>query len=184
MPTSSPGCTLIATRAPPWLSVHTRLKTPRPQTSPSSPSAPLYVVPCYLILVASYTDAQSVNNYNSLEDNLKWQTAWLAAPGTPGALAQPQGYQQIWNDKGSHGSNDGSVWSAYSPMGYNSSGDLWVWYYSAPPTDAMYVVTNGAHGWWLVASSTHRATECLRQCPEAPQLIYNDRHSGAELALV
>lgn len=68
---------------------------------------------------------------------------------------------------GSHGDYDGSVWYAQAPLGYNSSGDLWINYYDKPPTSSMYVVTN----------------ECLRQCPEAPQLIYNDRHSGANLAL-
>lgn len=39
-----------------------------------------------------------VGNYGSPSDNLQWQTAWLATPGTPGSLANPVDYTQIWND--------------------------------------------------------------------------------------
>lgn len=109
----------------------------------------------------------SLMGYNTLDSNMQWENAWLAMPGTPGSLADPLDFRQMWNDKGSHGDYDGSVWYAYSPLGYNSSGDLWVKGYNKPATNSMYVVTN----------------ECLQLCQEKPQLIYNDRHSGANMAL-
>lgn len=60
---------------------------------------------------------------------------------------------------------DGAVWHPSAPLGFNSVGDLWSRGYDRPALDAMYVVTE----------------QCVYQCTESPQLIYNDRGSGAHL---
>lgn len=39
----------------------------------------------------------AANNYGSAEENLAWQSAWLAAPGTPGSLGFPTDFAEQWN---------------------------------------------------------------------------------------
>lgn len=77
-------------------------------------------------------------------------------------IKAPAGYQQVWNDKGSGGDHDGSIWFPVPPDGYFSIGFVGQTGYSTPS------IPNYA---------------CLRKdlCVDASpgQLIWHDKSSGA-----
>ncbi|MCJ7435867.1 MAG: Vps62-related protein, partial [Anaerolineales bacterium] len=82
---------------------------------------------------------------------------------TPGALAEPEGYEEIWNDKGSGADLDGSFWQPIAPLGYRCLG--------------------------VVAQLTHNPPNrpdirCVKNELTVPgrlgSLIWNDKGSGAK----
>jgi len=84
-------------------------------------------------------------------------------PNNP-LLKAPSGYQQVWNDHGSGGHNDGSIWYPTAPDGYRTIGYVCQPGYDQPSI-ANYV--------------------CLRKDltaeAQAGALIWNDVHSGAKM---
>ncbi|CAD6442948.1 f17e9c1e-9e17-452f-9682-3d312176324e [Sclerotinia trifoliorum] len=63
------------------------------------------------------------------------------SPSMP-AVKRPTGYTEIWNDRGSGGKHDGSVWRPIAPSGYSSCGDVVNGSYSAPSTDRIWCLRN------------------------------------------
>lgn len=61
------------------------------------------------------------SNYNSWDGN---STPTLTDIYQLGLLKPPTGWQQIWNDHGSHKSSHYSVWRAIPPQGYRVLGDV------------------------------------------------------------
>jgi Vacuolar protein sorting-associated protein 62 len=84
-------------------------------------------------------------------------------PANP-LLKYPMGYAQVWNDHGSGGHNDGSIWFPVAPDGYRAIGFVCVGGYD-PPILANYA--------------------CLRRDltvdAQAGSLIWNDQGSGAHM---
>ncbi|KAG9187989.1 hypothetical protein G6011_01912 [Alternaria panax] len=64
------------------------------------------------------------------------------APGGSGgaAVASPTGYTKIWDDRGSGGSHDGSIWRPNAPSGYVALGDVCTGGYNSPSTSAIWCV--------------------------------------------
>lgn len=91
------------------------------------------------------------------QDNLGWQSVYMAMAGTPGSVTEPVDYTEIWNDKGTGSRMDGAVWRPSAPDGYTAVGDLWNRDYGKPDTKSMFVVKK----------------ECVVQCQQTPQLIYS-----------
>jgi hypothetical protein len=56
------------------------------------------------------------------------------------AVASPTGYTQIWTDRKSGGSHDGSFWKPNAPSGYVALGDVCNGSYNAPSNDAIWCV--------------------------------------------
>lgn len=86
--------------------------------------------------------------------------------------------------QGSRADKDGSVWRPTPPLNFASVGDLWTSNFSKPATNAMYAIIDSTCGGGSVQSHlgglTHLHTECVIQCPQKPQLIWNDKGSGAD----
>lgn len=57
----------------------------------------------------------------------------LIRPLAKGLIKPPTGYTLVWNDKGSGGDQDGSVWRVEAPAGYIAMGDVFTNHYSQPP---------------------------------------------------
>ena len=79
-------------------------------------------------------------------------------------LKQPVDYSEVWNDKGSGGNHDGSIWFPVPPDGYLSIGFVCQSGYSKPSV-ANYACV--------------RRDLCVDSSPG--QLIWNDRNSGAHM---
>ncbi|KAL1795369.1 hypothetical protein ACET3X_007185 [Alternaria dauci] len=56
------------------------------------------------------------------------------------AVASPTSYSSIWDDGGSGGKHDGSIWRPNPPSGYVALGDVCVGNYSTPSTSAIWCV--------------------------------------------
>ena len=70
----------------------------------------------------------------------------------------------MWNDKGSGGDFDVSIWSPTPPFGFTCLGNIAVNYYGKePPRDMIYCVK----GYYLIKD-------------DVPKEIWNDRLSGAD----
>ena len=59
--------------------------------------------------------------------------ATLVIRDDPDALRPPVGYEQIWNDKGTLGANDVTIWNPIPPLGYACLGSVATPGYDAPP---------------------------------------------------
>jgi hypothetical protein len=59
--------------------------------------------------------------------------ATLVIRDDPDALAPPVAYEQIWNDKGTLGANDVTIWNPIPPAGYACLGSVATPGYDAPP---------------------------------------------------
>lgn len=79
-------------------------------------------------------------------------------------LKQPVDYSEVWNDKGSGGHHDGSIWFPVPPDGYLSIGFVCQAGYSKPSVQNYACV---------------RRDLCIDSSPG--QLIWNDRSSGAHM---
>lgn len=80
-----------------------------------------------------------VNNYNNI--NGYYSSILVgnnADSGSPPAVASPNGYTEIWNDKGSGASKDGSLWRPVAPSGYVAMGDVVQSGYSQPDTNRIW----------------------------------------------
>ncbi|OKJ15943.1 Vps62-related protein [Kitasatospora sp. CB01950] len=62
-----------------------------------------------------------------------------AAGTTGGALARPKGYEWVWNDTGT-GGTDGSCWRPVPPPGYRPLGNVFVYGHAEPSTDLVMCV--------------------------------------------
>jgi hypothetical protein len=79
-------------------------------------------------------------------------------------LQPPVDYRLIWNDKGSGGHNDGSVW------------------YPVPPDNFVSIGAIGQMGYDKPSVATYRCVHSsLLQPSSAGSLIWSDRHSGAKM---
>lgn len=79
-------------------------------------------------------------------------------------LKSPIDYSEVWNDKGSGGHHDGSIWFPVPPDGYISIGFVAQAGYDKPSIPSYACV---------------RRDLCVDA--EPGQLIWNDRHSGAHM---
>jgi hypothetical protein len=77
-------------------------------------------------------------------------------------LKEPIDYREVWNDKGSGGTYDGSIWYPVAPDGYLSIGYVCQGGYTKPIIPSYRCV---------------RKDLCIDASPG--QLIWNDRNSGA-----
>jgi len=82
-------------------------------------------------------------------------------------IKPPKEYRQVWNDKGSGGLHDGSIWFPVPPDGYISIGFVSQTGYQPPGTSG----TPAIHYGCVRQDQVERAT--------AGPAIWNDRHSGA-----
>lgn len=80
------------------------------------------------------------------------------------AVANPTGYTQVWNDRGSGARKDGSFWRPTAPPGYVSLGDVAQIGYDAPDVNKIWCLRSD-----LVADGTY-----------GPDEIWDDRGSGAK----
>lgn len=72
-----------------------------------------------------------VSNYTNI--NGKRGTVLVGSAKYDGSCVKsPTGYTQIWDDDGSGGDYDGSIWRPTAPSGYRSMGDVVVKGYKAP----------------------------------------------------
>ena len=83
-------------------------------------------------------------------------------PAAP-LLAMPVGYYQVWNDKGTGGDQDGSIWMPVAPAGYIAIGGVAQDGYSQPNISNYRCVRQD-----LVATSA------------SGDLIWNDKKSGGD----
>ena len=92
------------------------------------------------------------------------------------ALAAPTDYQQIWNDSGSGGDEDGSFWRPIPPPGYVACGVVAQYGYSKPGLDEVRcvrsdLVANGKVGDWIWDDSGSGANADFGsweiECPDA-----------------
>ena len=86
--------------------------------------------------------------------------ATLVIRDDPDALRPPLGYEQIWNDKGTLGANDVTIWSPIPPLGYACLGSLATPGYDTPPPTSQircvhrrYLVRGKASLTWTDAGS-------------------------------
>ena len=56
------------------------------------------------------------------------------------AVASPTEFSQIWNDLGSNGTHDGSIWMPNPPPGYVPLGHVCTTGYSAPSTSSIWCI--------------------------------------------
>ena len=84
-------------------------------------------------------------------------------PNNP-LLQPPKDYSLVWNDKGSGGDYDGSIWYPVAPDGYLSIG---------------YVGQTGYDKPYIPNYACVRRDMCVDSIPGP--LIWNDRHSGAHM---
>ncbi|OSS54921.1 hypothetical protein B5807_00795 [Epicoccum nigrum] len=88
-------------------------------------------------------------------------------PGAPGrpACAAPLGYDFIWNDSGTGGVRDGTIWRPQAPEGYVSLGDICVGHYNEPSKDLVWCIRED-----LTFDSTYK-----------PKFVWDDTKSGGKL---
>jgi len=82
--------------------------------------------------------------------------------GSGDALARPVGFRWVWDDKGSGGDQDGSLWEPVAPAGYTCLGTVATPNYSKPSTDVV---------------------RCIRSeytVPGKPAKVWDDSGSGAD----
>jgi hypothetical protein len=107
------------------------------------------------------------NNYHPPTGSSPIVMAVNDDPNNP-LIQPPKGYTQVWNDKGSGGLHDGSIWFPVPPDGYISIGFVAQMGYLSPLDPNSPVPINYA---------------CLRldlvEKSTVGPAIWNDRHSGA-----
>ncbi|CAI9630216.1 hypothetical protein GT037_010859 [Alternaria burnsii] len=81
------------------------------------------------------------------------------------AVASPTGYSRIWEDRGSGGKHDGSIWKPTAPSGYVALGDVCVGNYNSPSTTAI----------WCVRS------DLVLQSDFGADSVWSDSYSGAKM---
>lgn len=86
------------------------------------------------------------------------------AEGRP-ACAAPVGYDFVWNDKGTGGKKDGSIWRPRAPTGYVALGDVCVGHYNEPSKDLIWCIRDD-----LTFDSQYK-----------PEKVWNDQNSGGNL---
>jgi hypothetical protein len=111
--------------------------------------------------------------------------AWTTRGDAAGVRA-PVGYEQIWNDGASGGSNDGSLWSPIPALGFVCLGDVAVAGYTPPPLDAVrcvhqsYVATSTATHTWSDRGSGATLDGSVWSCSESTETtlgtFYARRH--------
>lgn len=102
-------------------------------------------------------------NYNAPAGTSMTVKAVNDDPKNP-LLKAPNGYTQVWNDHGSGGKFDGSIWHPIAPDGYVALGDVCVNGYNMPVIPNYMCIRKD-----LVSEST------------AGKLIWNDSGSGAHM---
>lgn len=94
----------------------------------------------------------AVNNWGAVQDNLQWQSIYMAMPGTPGSVTSPVDFTDIWHN----GNMNAAVWRPTAPEGYESVGDIWTkGWDKAPDLESVYVIKK----------------DCVVPCQQTPQLI-------------
>jgi hypothetical protein len=78
-----------------------------------------------------------IDGYDDINNN---RASMLVGDGGNAAVASPVSYTSIWNDAGSGGDNDGSVWRPVAPQGYVTLGDVAVKGYDAPSLEDVWCV--------------------------------------------
>lgn len=120
--------------------------------------------------IYAYTGYWEIGDYAQGNYSAPTGTSWIVRalndnPASP-LIKKPDAFTEVWNDKGSGGDNDGSVWFAVPPSGYVSIG-----YVFQPGYD------NPAGG--------HSRYGCLRkdlvETTGVGAEIWNDRKSGAKM---
>jgi hypothetical protein len=92
----------------------------------------------------------------------------------PDALRPPVGYEQIWNDKGTLGEHDVSIWSPIAPLGYTCPGSVATPGYTAPSTALIrcvhqrYLVPGSPTLTWTDAGSLGFQDAGLWTCIDGP----------------
>lgn len=102
-------------------------------------------------------------NYNDPTGSSLIVTAVNDDPNNP-LLKAPVGYSQIWNDHGSGGTYDGSIWRPVAPDGYLALGDVASSGYNSPNIPNYMCIRKD-----LVEDGT------------VGPLIWNDQSSGASM---
>ena len=97
-------------------------------------------------------------------------SVFLVRPAMEGVIKPPVGYNLLWNDKGSGGSQDVTFWQVAPPAGYVALGDVAYPGYSKPPSEFT------------------KKFACIRQDLVAlgklnDDPVWTDRGSGAEMDL-
>ena len=101
--------------------------------------------------------------------------ATLVIRDDPDALRPPVGYEQIWNDKGTLGANDVTIWNPIPPLGYACLGSVATPGYDTPPSTAQvrcvhqrYLVRGKASLTWTDAGSLGFQDAGLWTCDDGP----------------
>jgi hypothetical protein len=102
--------------------------------------------------------------------------ATLVIRDDPDALRPPLGYEQIWNDKGTLGANDVTIWSPIPPLGYACLGSVATPGHDAPPATGQircvhqrYLVRGKASLTWTDAGSLGFQDAGLWTCGDGPE---------------
>uniref|UniRef100_A0A8H7NI21 DUF946 domain-containing protein n=1 Tax=Bionectria ochroleuca TaxID=29856 RepID=A0A8H7NI21_BIOOC len=123
------------------------------------PKAQAHLRPMGSIAVGNYSNING--NYSAI---LVGANPNVSTKGVQPPVASPEGYNQIWNDKGSGAEKDGSIWRPVAPSGYVAMGDIAQSGYSQPDTNRI---------WCLRA-------DLAKNARYGTQSIWDDKKSGAD----
>jgi hypothetical protein len=82
-------------------------------------------------------------------------------------VASPRDYTELWNDKGTGASQDGSVWRPVAPNGYVALGDVFQQGYSKPDNNRIWCIRQ----------------DLVRPARFASQSTWDDKKTGAKTDL-